>query len=337
MERQNYNILGSSRAKRILVVAILTIALVVSMIPLGYGGSVNAEPIEKIVTEFGDNNWVEESITSGSSIKFTFTLTHRAPVIINIATQGLGNKINFEGELIVEGPSISPPEDVVSFIDAYVYQRPYATVWEKGTYSFTVKNETDENLKIKYYVSKKQDISKCTATQFGYLSSFYTGQPIKLIDSIKYYDKDSGSLLLEGVDYEVSYTNSIIDIGSGTMTIKGINGFNGFITKDYVIKPSKKTIYTKKTTVSSTKPKKRQLKIKWKKISSATHYQVKYRVKGAKKWKSKTITANKTSLTLKKLKKGKKYQYKVRGIQKLKGYTTYYSKYSKTKTSKKIK
>jgi hypothetical protein len=81
--------------------------------------------------------------------------------------------------------------------------------------------------------------------------------------------------------------------------------------------------------------------VKWKaKKTKFDGYQIKYKVKGKKKWK--TATAKKASAAkkiVKKLKKGKKYKVKVRGY-KLFGVNKdvkVYGKYSKTKTSKKIK
>ena len=58
------------------------------------------------------------------------------------------------------------------------------------------------------------------------------------------------------------------------------------------------------------KSKKRVFTVTWKKDAKADGYQVQYRVKGAKKFKTlKTLTG--TKVTSKKLKKGKKYQFRV--------------------------
>ena len=63
-------------------------------------------------------------------------------------------------------------------------------------------------------------------------------------------------------------------------------------------------------------------------------YQIRYRAKGTSKWK--TRKTRKQTLTIKKLKKGKKYQVGIRACKTV-GKTTYYGAWSKTKTTGKIK
>ena len=91
--------------------------------------------------------------------------------------------------------------------------------------------------------------------------------------------------------------------------------------------------------INSIKSGKKQLTIKVKDVKqlNITGYQVKYRVKGAKKWKIKTINSVKPSLVLKGMKKGKKYQVRVRSYYKSAKGNTLYGGWSMIKTSKKIK
>lgn len=72
------------------------------------------------------------------------------------------------------------------------------------------------------------------------------------------------------------------------------------------------------------------------KVSSTggKYYQIEYRVKGSKTWK-KTKTTTQTK-TIKNLKKGKRYQVRVRAYKTVSG-ETYYGAWSAIKTSKKIK
>lgn len=71
----------------------------------------------------------------------------------------------------------------------------------------------------------------------------------------------------------------------------------------------------------------------WKAVKGAAGYEVSYAKKGAKKFTTKTVKTNK--ITLKKLKKGKKYVVKVKAFKKV-GKEKYYGKEAK-KTSKKVK
>ncbi|MDR0520068.1 MAG: fibronectin type III domain-containing protein, partial [Clostridiales Family XIII bacterium] len=82
-----------------------------------------------------------------------------------------------------------------------------------------------------------------------------------------------------------------------------------------------------------------QVKITWKKSPAAQKvagYEIRYKEKNAKKWKVKTAKAKATSLTIKKLKKGKVYQIQIRSY-KVAGGKKYYAPWSATKTSKKVK
>ena len=69
-------------------------------------------------------------------------------------------------------------------------------------------------------------------------------------------------------------------------------------------------------------------------VTGGTKYQIKYKMKGSSKWK--TVTTKLQSKTIKKLKKGKKYYFKIRALKKVNG-VTYYGKWSKAKLSAKVK
>jgi hypothetical protein len=94
-----------------------------------------------------------------------------------------------------------------------------------------------------------------------------------------------------------------------------------------------------KATVSIKKPTagKKKVTVKWTANKLFDGYQVSYKIKGKKKWKKVTVKGGtKTKKVIKKLKKGKKYQVKVRGYKTISG-AKVYSKFSKTKTTKKVK
>ena len=80
-----------------------------------------------------------------------------------------------------------------------------------------------------------------------------------------------------------------------------------------------------------------KVKLKWKKVSKINGYQIRYATKSSmKSAKTKKISgAGKTGITLKGLKKGKKYYFQLRAYKKS-GSKTYYSKWS-GKVSKKVK
>ena len=68
-----------------------------------------------------------------------------------------------------------------------------------------------------------------------------------------------------------------------------------------------------------------------------TGYELRYKVKGTKKWKTKKFSAKSTKLVLKKLKKGKQYQVRARAYYKSPKGNYIYGEYGPIKTSKKVK
>ena len=77
--------------------------------------------------------------------------------------------------------------------------------------------------------------------------------------------------------------------------------------------------------------KSRKFTLTWKKTKGASGYQIQYRKKGAKKFSS--LKTTKLKINTKKLKKGKKYQFRVRTYTKVNG-TKVYGKWTIFKTAK---
>ena len=133
----------------------------------------------------------------------------------------------------------------------------------------------------------------------------------------------------EGTDYTVSYYNNK-NVGQGIMTLEMTGNYYGTQTLSF-------TIFPKKAVISKAAAGKQQVKLTLSSKASATGgstYQIQYRIKGKTKWKT-TTTKDKTK-TIKKLKKGKKYQIRVRAYKSVGG-TRYYGAWSKVKTTKKIR
>ena len=79
--------------------------------------------------------------------------------------------------------------------------------------------------------------------------------------------------------------------------------------------------------------KKRKATVKFKKTVGASGYQIQYKLKTAKKWKNLKKATTKLKATTKKLKKGKKYNFRVRCYTKIDG-KKYYGQWSPVKTKK---
>lgn len=121
--------------------------------------------------------------------------------------------------------------------------------------------------------------------------------------------------------YTVSYSG-ITKVGTATAKVTGKDLCSGTLSKTFTVIPAKAEFA--KVTPGK---KKVTVKIKSQKASGVTKYQIAYKKASAKKWK--TVTTTSLKKTIKKLKKGKKYNFKVRAYGK-----TGYGAYSKVKTVK---
>ena len=153
-------------------------------------------------------------------------------------------------------------------------------------------------------------------------SFVYAGKAVKPSVTVK----AGGAKLSQGSDYTLSYSGNKA-IGTGKVTVTGCGGYKGSVTKSFSIMPAKAKV--KKASAG-----KKKVSVKLAKTKGGVRYQIRYRVKGSKKWK--TVTSEKTSKTIKKLKRGKRYQVQARAFKKVGG-KKYVGAWSKAKTTKKVK
>ena len=224
---------------------------------------------------------------------------------------------------------------------AVIDERGNATAVEPGRYTVTAKikegfkwkipandtsdeyTETTEDQPVEFLV-KAIDIRGAKIAKIK--NRTYTGKNQK--PSLKV--TMNGSTLKAETDYKVVYSKNK-KVGTAKVMIAGIGYYTGF--SDY----RSFKILPKKAAIKKVKAGKRKATVTFKVKPSKTggnRYQIRYRVKGKGKWKTKTTS--KSKLVLKKLKKGKKYQIKVRAFRKV-GKTKYYGKYSKIIVTKKIR
>ena len=85
-----------------------------------------------------------------------------------------------------------------------------------------------------------------------------------------------------------------------------------------------------KVTITRAAKLNQMIKVTWKKTKGAPAYQVQYRMSG-KKWKTLKKSVKGTRVIAKKLKKGKRYSFRVRTVSRIQG-TNYYGKWTKVKT-----
>lgn len=128
-----------------------------------------------------------------------------------------------------------------------------------------------------------------------------------------------GKTLKASTDYAVSI-GSTKKVGTVTAKVTGKGDYKGTLSKSFKVIPAKAKF--KSVTPGS---KKATIVIASQKASGVTKYQIAYKLSSAKKWKTTTTTS--TKKVIKKLKKNKKYNFKVRAYGK-----TGYGAYSTVKT-----
>lgn len=130
----------------------------------------------------------------------------------------------------------------------------------------------------------------------------YTGKEIKPTVTVKVGSKT----LKNKTNYTVTYKNNI-NVGKGTITIKGKDSCTGSVTKSFYIEP--KAVSSLKATAYSTK-----IKLSWGKSTGASAYQVYQKIEG--KW-TKLGNTSSTSYTVTDLDSVTKYEFRVRAYAKV--------------------
>ena len=166
---------------------------------------------------------------------------------------------------------------------------------------------------------------KASNVKLSYTKCVYSGK--KKTPSAK-ITINSGRLF-KTKDYRIRYVNNK-RVGVAKAVITGRGTYSGKVIKRF-------RIYPKRASVGLYVKKGHKLKVRIRKKASAYgagYFEIRYKKKGASKWRKK-ITSKRTVI-LKSLKKGKKYYVKARAYKKVNG-KRYYGKWSVRKTSKKIK
>ncbi len=257
-------------------------------------------------------------------------------------------------QLRVEGIQCFKTSTRLNEGEDYVLEGDTGEISKPGTYSFTVRGTGSKytgEAKFSFNVVKKYtdpsegggntekpEPSKPepsepseppkpeTKTQIAdvYLSaSKYTYNGKVHTPHVEVYGEDDDEVPTD--QYKVTYSSGRKNLGSYTVTVTGINDYEGTIKKKYVITPAKMK-------TPSVKAGKKKLTVKWKKLGGGSQtYQIYVLKKGTKKAKYYTSTGS--SKTIKKLSKKKYYYTKIRSYKKING-KTYYGSWSGTKKVK---
>lgn len=135
----------------------------------------------------------------------------------------------------------------------------------------------------------------------SYTVKTYTGKAIKPTVTVK----DSKGKVVDSKYYTVSYKNNT-NVGKATVTIDFKGNYSGTKTLNFTIAP-KQVTGLKVSSVKTT-----SLTLSWSKVTGAKYYKLEKSTDG-KKWTTVTTT-DKTSYTVKSLKSGTKYQFRVTAL-----------------------
>jgi hypothetical protein len=141
--------------------------------------------------------------------------------------------------------------------------------------------------------------------------------------------KPSVSVTLDGAalaatEYTVSYKANA-GIGLASVTVTGKGAYKDSVSATFKILPAKASI-------NSAKAGKGKVTLKWSEAKGISKQQIQYRVKG-KSWNTVTVSGATDSKSISKLKKGKTYQFRVRGYKATAG-IKYFAAWSSIETVK---
>lgn len=237
--------------------------------------------------------------TGSKVVKFNICNTIEAATITNIPTSQ-----TYTTSAITPEPTVKVGNTVLKKDVHYTVR--WGNDVNVGTASLTVTGiGAYGGTKIVNYRIIAKSIARCSVSDVSNRS--YTGK----VQTPGVVVKDGKKVLAEGNDYTVSYLNNK-NIGTATITVIGKGNYSGSVVKKFDI------VSAPITGLKASNQKKTTAKLSWAKASNITGYQV--YTNDAKKRVAQTT---KTSVTIKKLKSGTTYKYKVRTYTKI-GKVTYY-------------
>ncbi|MCD8050437.1 MAG: phage tail tip lysozyme [Clostridiales bacterium] len=189
-----------------------------------------------------------------------------------------------------------------------------------GSYTYVIEATVDGTTYTVLNYSFKVTARKLSNATISSINAryTYTGSKIKPTPKVKY----SGTTLIKGTDYTVSYSNNK-SVGTATITIKGTGNYTGSVKKTFKIVPKKVSNLAVKSSSS------KKITVTWTALKSVRGYQIQYSTSSDFS-NAKTVTVVGTSnkkKVISGLKSGKTYYVRIRSYSKVSG-TNYYSFYS---------
>jgi len=281
----------------------------------------------------GDNSWkpirekvkkivISNGITSIPDNAFNY-FANLTEVVIGEGAKSIGKEAFYSCNALSK---ITIPSSVTSIGEDFLWTGYYWTSDDSHVVRATINAPANsyaikyaKQYGIRYTLSDGQKFKISIATINNIKNQTYTGKSIYPSITVK----DGKVNLINGIDYTVSYSNNK-NTGKAKVTITGKGNYTGTIIKYFYIVPKKVGGVTNKTQSTSS------ITVKWNKSTGATGYEL-YRYDEAKKKYVKIGTTKGTSYTVKKLKAGKTYKFKVKAYKDISG-KKYYGSDSSVKS-----
>lgn len=270
--------------------------------------------------------------TKAAQIAQTFFSTLEAAGYKNLGVYS--NAARFDSKL-ASGKLTAPifnqyPKWVASYNDTCKYQGSYH-IWQYSNAGIIdgINANVDMNFKIGSwskagFTPKKVTLDKTNLTM-----------PTGTSKTLRAYDPANSAYKLS-IQWKSSNTKIATVDKNGKITAKSVGKATITATLNSKIKATCKVTVTPKPTKikSVAKSGKDGIKITWNKVSGISNYEIYMSTKSSSGFKKiYTASASKTSYTKTKLKKGKKYYFKLRTAKKVSG-SNYYSSYTSVKSVK---
>lgn len=226
-----------------------------------------------------------------------------------------------DNELTYTGKAVTPQVSIAGLEEGKDFEVEYKDNIDAGTAAITISGIGNFcDTKDRKFTIMPASLSEKTA-KLSYAKATYSGKARK--PSVKI------SGLTADKDFTVKYSGNT-KIGKATVTIKGKGNYAGSLVKTFRIVP-------KKASIKSIRAGKKKLTVRMTAAAASTggnRYQLAWKKSGSSKWRY--INTKYRVKTVKKLRKGSRYQIKVRAYKVVDG-TRYYGAWSKTKRSRIIK
>ena len=275
-------------------------------------------------------------------------------VPLSVQKLGLANLAIFDDEIIYNGSALKPKVELYDIVDNVIAPEHYTLKYTNNTkcgiakVTATAKKDDAEytgSHEMEFMISPAKAAIKSMVDGKNSLTITVKDQKASGVKGYQVSYRVKGSSAWKTKDFKATSNKLVLkNLKKGKIyqvKVRATEGYHKDIDVDNcgaysAVKTSSKIgIAPAKPVIRSLKAGKGSLtvKLKGKKPTGVTSYKVQYRIKGKKKWTTKTFKASGTKLVIRKLRKGKKYQVRIRAVK----YNGLVSKYSKTKTGKKIK